>query len=76
MRSAIHDGLSTKTKNANLEHYLGQRGMFTFTGLSPTQVEQLREDKAVYLLKSGRMCVAGLNHGNVARVVAAVADVM
>jgi aromatic-amino-acid transaminase len=76
MRSAIHDGLSAKTEGANLAHYLSQRGMFTFTGLSAAQVKRLRAEMGVYLLKSGRMCVAGLNHSNIQRVVAAVAEVM
>jgi aromatic-amino-acid transaminase len=76
MRSAIHDGLAVKRPGASLSHYLDQRGMFTYTGLSTTQVGRLRAEDGVYLLKSGRMCIAGLNHGNVDRVVAAVADVM
>ena len=44
-----------------------QRGMFSYTGLSPRQVDRLREEFAVYLVRSGRMCVAGLNRGNVER---------
>jgi aromatic-amino-acid transaminase len=76
MRHAIHDGLSARTKGESLAHYLSQRGMFTFTGLSAAQVERLRAEKGVYLLKSGRMCIAGLNHSNVERVVTAVANVM
>jgi aromatic-amino-acid transaminase len=50
--------------------------MFTYTGLSVSQVGRLRAENGVYLLKSGRMCIAGLNHANVERVVAAVANVM
>jgi aromatic-amino-acid transaminase len=76
MRSAIHDGLSARTNGASLAHYLSQRGMFTFTGLSAAQVERLRAEKGVYLLRTGRMCAAGLNHSNVESVVASVAEVM
>ena len=49
--------------------------MFSYTGLTPTQVDRLREEHAVYLVRSGRMCVAGLNRDNVeptARAIAAV----
>ena len=46
-------------------YFLSQRGMFSYTGLSPRQVDRLREEFAVYLVRSGRMCVAGLNRGNV-----------
>jgi len=36
----------------------------------------LREQHGVYLLRSGRMCVAGLNANNVDRVAEALAAVM
>ena len=36
----------------------------------------MREKHGVYLLRSGRMCVAGLNESNVAAVADAIADVM
>ncbi len=50
--------------------------MFSYTGLSPEQVDRLREEFAVYLVKSGRMCVAGLNSNNVDYVADAFAAVM
>jgi len=36
-----------------------QIGMFSMTGLSPIQIEQLREEHHVYLLPSGRISVTG-----------------
>jgi aromatic-amino-acid transaminase len=36
----------------------------------------LREAHAVYLIRSGRICVAGLNTGNVERTAAAIAAVL
>ena len=53
-----------------------QRGMFSYTGLSPRQVDRLREEFAVYLVRSGRMCVAGLNRGNVEPTAVAMAAVL
>ena len=50
--------------------------MFSYTGLSAAQVDRLREEFGVYLIASGRMCVAGLNAGNVQRVAQAFAAVM
>jgi aromatic-amino-acid transaminase len=76
MRRAIHDGLNSCTAGQSLSRYLRQKGMFTYTGLSPRQVDMLREEHAVYLLRSGRMCIAGLNQRNVPTVVEAVADVL
>ncbi|KAA0180791.1 aspartate/tyrosine/aromatic aminotransferase [Cupriavidus gilardii] len=76
MRSAIHDNLQRLVGDADLSRYLAQRGMFTYTGLSAEQVDTLRTEHGVYLVRSGRMCVAGLNHGNVAVVAKAIAGVM
>ena len=50
--------------------------MFSYTGLSPEQVDRLREEFAVYLVRSGRMCVAGLNTRNVEYVADAMAAVL
>ncbi len=76
MRTAIHDNLQRLAGGADLSRYLAQRGMFTYTGLSAEQVDTLRTEHGVYLVRSGRMCVAGLNHGNVAVVAKAIAGVM
>lgn len=60
----------------NFDYLLQQRGMFSYTGLSEEQVERLRDEFGVYLIASGRMCVAGLNASNVHRVAKAFAAVM
>ncbi|KVE28486.1 aromatic amino acid aminotransferase [Burkholderia singularis] len=65
MRAAIHDGLRAHVPADALARYVKQRGMFTYTGLSASQVDRLREKHGVYVLRSGRMCVAGLNEANV-----------
>jgi aromatic-amino-acid transaminase len=44
--------------------------------LSAAQADVLREKHGVYVLRSGRMCVAGLNAGNVDRVAEAMAAVL
>ena len=50
--------------------------MFSFSGLSPAQVERLIQDYGIYLVKNGRMCVAGLNTKNIEYVANAFADVL
>ena len=76
MRKALHGVLSAKLPGRDLNYFLTQHGMFSYTGLSPTQVDRLREDFAVYLVRSGRVCVAGLNTGNVEPTAVAMAAVM
>jgi aromatic-amino-acid transaminase len=50
--------------------------MFSYTGLSAGQVDRLRNEFAVYLIRSGRMCVAGLNTRNVEAAANAIAAVL
>jgi aromatic-amino-acid transaminase len=57
-------------------YFLTQRGMFSYTGMTAAQVDRLREEFGVYLIRSGRMCVAGLNTGNVERTATAMAAVL
>jgi aromatic-amino-acid transaminase len=73
MRRSLHAALSARLPGRDFGYFLSQRGMFSYTGLSAEQVDRLRNEHAVYLVRSGRMCVAGLNTGNVDRVAEAIA---
>ena len=76
MRRALHGVLSARLPGRDFSYFLTQRGMFSYTGLSAAQVDRLREEFGVYLVRSGRMCVAGLNSGNVERTAQAIAAVL
>ncbi len=76
MRRSLHGVLAAKMPDRDFGYFLSQRGMFSYTGLSPRQVDRLREEFAVYLVRSGRMCVAGLNRGNVEATAQAMAAVL
>ncbi len=76
MRQTLHGVLSAKLPGRDFGYFLSQRGMFSYTGLSAAQVDRLREEFAVYLIRSGRLCVAGLNQGNVEATAQAMAAVM
>jgi aromatic-amino-acid transaminase len=76
MRQKLYDVLSAKVAGKDFSYLLNQRGMFSYTGLSAAQVDHLREEFAVYMVKSGRMCVAGLNLQNVEKVANSMAAVM
>lgn len=43
------------------QHLLNQCGMFFFSGLNPKQVEYLKQKHHIYMLKSGRINVCGVN---------------
>ncbi|MEW6706962.1 MAG: amino acid aminotransferase [Pseudomonadota bacterium] len=76
MRQRLHAVISQKVPGRNFDYFLTQRGMFSYTGLSAAQVDRLREEHAVYLVRSGRICVAGLNSHNVEAAAQAMAVVM
>jgi aromatic-amino-acid transaminase len=76
MRKKLHAVMQAKVPARNFDYFLTQRGMFSYTGLSAAQVDRLRETHAVYLVRSGRMCVAGLNSSNVEATAVAMAAVL
>lgn len=49
-----------------------QNGMFSFSGLDKDQVDRLKKEFGIYIVGSGRICVAGINHGNIDRLVEAL----
>ncbi|MCY1442155.1 Aromatic-amino-acid aminotransferase [compost metagenome] len=56
-------------------HVAIQRGMFSYTGLTPEQVRRLREEHSVYMVGSGRANVAGLDANRLDELAAAIAKV-
>ena len=44
---------------------INQNGMFSFSGLSPEQVDRLKEEFAIYAVRSGRINVAGITEENI-----------
>jgi len=76
MRQRLHAVLSQRLPGRDFDYFLTQRGMFSYTGLSAAQVDRLREEHAVYLIRSGRLCVAGLNTHNVEATATAMAAVL
>lgn len=76
MRQKLFEVLTAKVPGRDFSYFVKQRGMFSYTGLTPEQVDRLREEFAVYLVRSGHMCVAGLNTRNVEYVADAMAAVL
>ncbi|HCO09388.1 MAG TPA: aromatic amino acid aminotransferase [Acinetobacter ursingii] len=76
MRQILRDELTKALPDRDFNYLVEQKGMFSYTGLTGEQVDTLREDYAIYLVRSGRICVAGLNMNNVYVVAKAVAEVL
>ena len=76
MRVAFRAGLEAAKVPQDVSYITAQTGLFSYSGLSVAQMQRLRQDFHVYGLDSGRLCIAGLNPGNLDHAVAAVAAVM
>lgn len=53
-----------------------QRGMFSFSGLTPMQVDQLRNEHSIYIVGSGRINVAGITDDNIQRLCECIKQVL
>lgn len=76
MRLKLKSVLEAKVPERSFDYLTEQNGMFSFTGLTPEQVEALQSKYSIYLVSSSRMCVAGLNTDNIDYVANAMADVL
>ncbi|HBL97064.1 MAG TPA: aromatic amino acid aminotransferase [Psychrobacter sp.] len=76
MRLKLKSVLEAKIPNRNFDYITRQNGMFSFTGLTPEQVERLQSEFGIYMVSNSRMCVAGLNTSNIDSVANAMADVL
>jgi len=75
MRKMLHERLKILRPESDFSFLIQQKGMFSYTGFSAAQVDQLREQQGIYLIASGRMCLAGLNEGNVEKTAQAFATI-
>nr|WP_315438014.1 amino acid aminotransferase [uncultured Pseudomonas sp.] len=75
LRSGLVEALEPHGLRERFAHIGVQRGMFSYSGLSPEQVKQLREQHSVYMVSSGRANVAGIDATRLALLADAIADV-
>ncbi len=76
MRGLFVETLNEKGVTQDFSFIAGQRGMFSFSGLNPEQVQALRDKYAIYIVGSGRINVAGMTEANMDYLCTAIADVL
>jgi aspartate aminotransferase/aromatic-amino-acid transaminase len=64
VRRELVGGLNARGVNQDFSYIERQRGMFSFSGLTDAQVQWLREEKHIYIVKGGRINVAGVTPKN------------
>ncbi|MNJ17493.1 Aspartate aminotransferase [compost metagenome] len=75
LRVGLVEALAPHGLSERFAHIAEQRGMFSYTGLSPEQVRQLRDRHSVYMVGTGRANVAGADASRLGALAAAIADV-
>ena len=75
MRRQLVDQLKQRV-STDFSFVLRQRGMFSYTGLPKDAVLELRNKYSIYLIDTGRICIAALNSRNIEYVANAIADVL
>jgi aspartate aminotransferase len=65
MRAGLRERLEKNGCPGTWSHITSQIGMFSYTGLTPKQIEYLVEEKHIYLVKAGRISMCGVNTGNI-----------
>jgi aspartate aminotransferase len=75
VRMRLYETLIKIKAPGGWEHIKNQHGMFTYTGLTVKQCEALIEKHKVFLVKSGRISLSGINDENVETIANAIKDV-
>ena len=76
MRHLFVETLDEQGAGRDFSFIAHQRGMFSYSGLTPAQVQALRERYSVYIVGSGRINVAGMTEANMEYLCEAIADVL
>ena len=76
MRAQLVAKLKAAGVKQDFDFIQAQRGMFSYSGLSPDQVSRLQVEDSIYALSTGRICIAAINTKNIDKVAQAIAKVL
>lgn len=76
MRQGLYDALVVRLPGFDFSYLTKQTGMFSYTGLTGLEADALREEFGLYLLVSGRVCLAALTADTIAPAADAIAAVL
>ena len=76
MRRAFVEGLVRAGAKRDFSFITQQKGMFSFSGLNEGQVEKLKAEHAIYVVRSGRINVAGMTQSSMDQLCRAIVSVL
>lgn len=76
MRALFVQRLAARGISRDFSFIERQRGMFSYSGLELEKVLRLRAEFGIYVVDSGRICVAAMNEGNLDYITDAISRVL
>lgn len=76
LRAQFVETMKTSGGGHDFSFLLSQKGMFSFSGLTAMQVDELKQKHGVYIVGSGRINVAGMSESRMEQLCDAVASVL
>lgn len=76
MRELLVRALAERVPGRDFSHISRANGLFSFLGLTESQVERLKRDYSIYMVDSSRINVAGITPGNIDYFAESVAAVL
>ena len=76
MRSLFVERLAARGIQRDFSFIERQSGMFSYSGIDVDRVRRLRAEFGLYIVDSGRICVAAMNEGNLDYIVESIAKVL
>lgn len=76
LRTQFVETMKSTGKGHDFSFLLRQKGMFSYSGLTPMQVDELKSKHGIYIVGSGRINVAGMVETKMDSFCEAVASVM
>lgn len=76
LRKSFADAMRQRTNSDRFDYIINQKGMFSRLPLSPSQIESLRDNNAIYIVGDGRINVAGLPEEDMDALAEAISAVL
>ena len=76
MRALFVEQLGKKGIQRDFSFITRQRGMFSYSGLDLERVRRLRSEFGLYIVDSGRICVAAMNEKNLEYITDCISKVL
>ncbi|ABE55034.1 aminotransferase [Shewanella denitrificans OS217] len=75
-RAMLVEQLKMNAVERDFSFIARQKGMFSFLGVNPQQVERLKQEHSIYMVGSSRISIAGISEANVDYLAKSIAKVL